>query len=80
MNLTQAHVVAVCLIVICATLLGATHAMGSSDITNIYVAALGSLSGHAVGYAAGQKAIIDTAVHAPHVQVKAAFDADQTDD
>jgi membrane protein DedA with SNARE-associated domain len=52
--LTVAHIACVALIVVCTTILGATGGISSSDATNIFVACLGSLSGHAVGYAAGR--------------------------
>jgi hypothetical protein len=52
-NLTQAHVAVVALIVVCATLLGALHTIQGDAVTNIYIACLGSMGGHAIGYAAG---------------------------
>ena len=54
MNLTQTHCTVVALLVICVTLLGVAHTLDSEDITNVYIACLGSLSGHAVGYAAAK--------------------------
>lgn len=55
MSLTRGHVILIGLVVVCTTVMGATHAIASGDITNIYIACLGSLSGHAVGFAAGQQ-------------------------
>lgn len=54
MNLTHTHCIVVALVIICATLLGVSHTLQSGDITNIYIACLGSLSGHAIGYAAAK--------------------------
>lgn len=54
MNLTQAHIAVVAIVVVCTTILGYVHSLESGDITNVYIACLGSLTGHAIGYAAGQ--------------------------
>jgi hypothetical protein len=51
-NITQAHIVVIGLIVLSTTILGVTHAIATGDITNIYIGCLGSLSGHAIGMAA----------------------------
>lgn len=52
MNITQAHIIVIGLIIISTTILGVTHTIASGDVTNIYIGCLGSLSGHAVGMAA----------------------------
>ena len=52
MNITQAHIVVIALIVISTTILGVSHAIQSGDVTNVYIGCLGSLSGHAIGVAA----------------------------
>lgn len=54
MNLTQAHVAVVALTVICTTALGLAHVLEHSDLQTIYLACLSSLTGHAIGHAAGE--------------------------
>lgn len=56
-SLTIIHGAIVGLIVVCATVLGVSHAISGGDVTNIYVGCLGSLSGHAVGFAAGKESV-----------------------
>lgn len=54
--LTLGHLLVVGLIVLCTTLMGIEHALTGSEVKDIIIACLGSLSGHAVGYAAGKSA------------------------
>lgn len=53
MNLTYAHAIVVVAVLVSVTILGAQHVVSGESITNVYIACLGSISGHAVGYAAG---------------------------
>jgi hypothetical protein len=54
-NLTYAHALVVIVVLLSVTVLGVEHVIRGESITNVYIACLGSLSGHAVGYAAGKE-------------------------
>ena len=54
MNLTYAHAIIVVAVLVSATTLGLNHLITGESITNVYIACLGSISGHAVGFAAAK--------------------------
>lgn len=60
MNLGIAHSLIVGLAIIAATLLGATHSLPGHDVETIILAAIGSLTGHGVGYAHGMQTALKT--------------------
>lgn len=56
MNLTWAHIVVVVTVLICTVTMGADHVIRGEQVSNILIACIASLSGHAVGYAASVQA------------------------
>lgn len=56
MNLTVLHGAVVLAVILATTVLGLGHVLAGPDIQTIFVACIGSLAGHAVGYAAASRA------------------------
>lgn len=48
MNLVTGHVVVICAVAVCVTILGMAHVLHGSDPVNIFIACIASFSAHGV--------------------------------